>query len=63
MALPCPGSGTGQREPVFEVSDLRVIFWSEWQDLNLRPLVPNEVLYRPHFEISRNFGPCIFGLV
>ncbi len=25
-------------------------FWSEWQDLNLRPLVPNEVLYQaePH---------------
>ena len=30
--------------PVFEVPDLSDDFWSERQDLNLRPLVPNEVI-------------------
>ena len=31
--------------------------WSEWQDLNLRPLVPNEVRYQSIFPRSASTTP------
>jgi hypothetical protein len=31
-------------------------YWSEWQDLNLRPLVPNEVAWIAPLEFSAFFG-------
>ena len=32
-------------------------YWSEWQDLNLRPLVPNEALdHRTRYQRSRTIN-------
>jgi hypothetical protein len=34
-------------------------YWSEWQDLNLRRLVPNEVLYRLPTQIRKRSGSAL----